>query len=173
MFVEFTIRLRRRQLFIELLPLSFGIVPMFQQHQPRHATGELEHVVNLKAFFHLSGYTVDSLIAQFGGDTATLTFEEIYQSRTELFVLFSCEYRISVESREQPRERLFAQIQDFHSELRCERADKILTRSPTTICGRPAPVRESALGDQIVLELQKKQNANGDLCQSRDSQSTN
>ena len=76
---------------------------MLQQHKARHAVGELEHVLDLKAFFYLSGYAADSLIAELVWDSATLPFEEIYQSRTELFVFFSCKHRISVESREKPK----------------------------------------------------------------------
>src|SRR5262245_29230504 len=148
MFVEFPIRLRRRQPLIELIPLSFWIFPVLQQHKACHPVGELEHVLNLKSFFYPSGYAVDSLIAELGGDPAALPFEEIYKSRAELFVFLSCEHRISVESREQPKERLFAQIQGFHSGFHGRGSDKTLTNSPTTICGKPLVVRVDAAGYQ-------------------------
>ena len=64
------------------------------------------------------------------------------------FLFLSCEHRISVESREQPKERLFAQIQDFHSGFQGRGSDETLTHSPTTICGKPAVVREDAAGYQ-------------------------
>src|SRR5262245_65989632 len=136
MFVEFPIRLRRRQPLIELIPLSFWIFPVLQQHKACHPVGELEHVLNLKSFFYPSGYAVDSLIAELGGDPAALPIEEIYKSRAERFVFLSCEHRNSVEAREQHKERQFSQIQAFHTGDHGTGCDKRPTNSQTTICGK-------------------------------------
>jgi hypothetical protein len=151
MILKFAIGLWRRQPLIELIPFSFWIIPVFQQHKARHAIGELEHILNLKASLQLSGYSVYSLIAKFGGNPASLSFKEIHKSRTEFFVLFSRERRIGVESRKQPKESLLAQIRNFHSEIRGSGNDKTLKCYNNDYLRQASSGEKGHCGDQVDI----------------------